>query len=282
VATVSPGHMGGAIGRALASGGVRVVATTAGRSQRTVRLADGLELLPTLDDVVGAADLVLSVVPPAEAVRVARSVATAAHRTGNRPLVADLNAIAPATLDQVAWTLMDSGLDLVDGSISGGPPKPGDERPTRIYLAGPRAAELTTISWPDLDVRILSDRTGDASALKMCSASVYKGLVALGAEAMLTAHHHGVLDTLLDELKLGGLPLDFARSAAVAATKSDRYVPEMREIATTQAGAGLTPALFLAMAEVWTAIGKGPLADEDPETVDRTASPADIVSRLLP
>jgi len=67
VAVVSPGHMGGGLGAALAAGGARVVATTAGRSARTVRLAAeaGLELLPTLDDVVAAADLVLSVAPPA-------------------------------------------------------------------------------------------------------------------------------------------------------------------------------------------------------------------------
>ncbi len=280
VAMVSPGHMGGAIGRALTSDGVRVVATVSGRSARTARLADGLELLPDLDAVVAAADVVLLVVPPAAAVQVARSVAEAAGRTGNCPLVADLNAVSPATISQVQHVLADAGLDLVDGAISGGPPPGKGPHPTRIYLAGPRADELRAFSWPDLDVRVLGARLGDASALKMCSASVYKGLVALGTQAMLTAHHHGLLATLLDELALSGLDRDFARSAAVAATKAERYVPEMLEIASTQAGAGLTPALFEAIAEVWGAVAKSPLAGADPETVDLTAPPETIVDRL--
>ena len=57
VGIVSPGAMGSAVGRALRDGGARVVATVAGRSTRTVALAHGLELLPSLDDVVAAADV---------------------------------------------------------------------------------------------------------------------------------------------------------------------------------------------------------------------------------
>jgi 3-hydroxyisobutyrate dehydrogenase-like beta-hydroxyacid dehydrogenase len=283
VAVVSPGHMGGALGAALAAGGVRVVATVAGRSARTARLAAdaGLEMLPSLVDVVAAAELVLSVAPPGQAVAIAHELAAAARKSGSRPLVADLNAIAPATVDTVAAALRHADLDLVDGAISGPPPAPGSDTP-RIYLAGPRAGEIAGLAWPGVDVRVIGDRLGSASALKMCSASVYKGLVALGTQAMLTAHHHGVLDQFLAELELSGLGVNVPGSAAVAATKADRYVPEMREIASTQAGAGLTPALFEAMAEVWGAIAEGPLAGADPETVDRSAPADQVVAGLLP
>ena len=74
VGIVSPGAMGSAVGRALLRGGARVVATVAGRSERTARLAEGLELLPALDAVVAEADVVLSIVPPAEAPAVAAPV----------------------------------------------------------------------------------------------------------------------------------------------------------------------------------------------------------------
>jgi 3-hydroxyisobutyrate dehydrogenase-like beta-hydroxyacid dehydrogenase len=241
----------------------------------------GVELLPGLVDVVAAADLVLSVAPPGQAVLIARELAAAANQAGRTPLVADLNAISPATVRAVATTLAGAGLDLVDGAISGPPPAPDRDGP-RVYLAGARAGEIAAVPWPGIDVRVLGDQLGSASALKMCSASVYKGLVALGAQAMLTARHHGVLAELLTELELSGLHLNAPGSVAVAATKADRYVPEMHEIAATQAGAGLTPALFEAMAEVWTAIAAGPLAAADPETVDRTAPPEQIVARLLP
>ena len=56
IGIVSPGAMGSALGRSWAAGGARVVATLAGRSERTRRLAHGLELLPSLTEVVAASD----------------------------------------------------------------------------------------------------------------------------------------------------------------------------------------------------------------------------------
>jgi 3-hydroxyisobutyrate dehydrogenase-like beta-hydroxyacid dehydrogenase len=80
------------VGRALARGGARLVATAAGRSERTAVLARRaeLELLPCLADVVAAADVVLSIVPPGEAESVALEL-------GGAALFADLNAISPVT-----------------------------------------------------------------------------------------------------------------------------------------------------------------------------------------
>ena len=84
---------------------------------------------------------------------------------------------------------------------------------------------------------------------------MYKGSSALLAHALLTAHAHGVLPQVLDDLG-DSFPRQIdraARTLAVSATKADRFVAEMREIAATQASAGLTPALFEAMAEVYEA-----------------------------
>ena len=51
---------------------------------------------------------------------------------------------------------------------------------------------------------------------------------------------------------------------AVSATKADRFVAEMREIAATQASVGLTPALFEAMAEVYEDVARSAIAAEAP------------------
>ena len=107
VGIVSPGAMGSAVGAAYCAAGNRVVTTVDGRSDRTAALAEqaGLELLPDLDAVVGESELVLSIVPPGEAGATAAAIAAAAGRTGARPLVADWNAVSPATareLEQVA------------------------------------------------------------------------------------------------------------------------------------------------------------------------------------
>ena len=135
IGIVSPGAMGSAVGAAYLAAGNRVVATVAGRSARTAGLAEQaeLELLPDLDAVVGECELVLSIVPPGEAGATAAAIAAAAGRTGARPLVADWNAVSPATARELEQVLAEAGLEPVDGSISGGPPR-SDYR-TRVYLS---------------------------------------------------------------------------------------------------------------------------------------------------
>ncbi|MDQ2836823.1 MAG: DUF1932 domain-containing protein [Actinomycetota bacterium] len=266
IAIVSPGAMGSALGRCWSASGSRVVATVAGRSPRTASLAEGIELLPSLVEVVGQADLVVSVLPPASAVAAAASIARAAADAGVRPLVLDLNAIAPATLHRVHAELAVAGCRLVDGSISGGPPGP-DRPATIVYLSGPDVQQLEVLATPQLDVRVLGTELGTASAVKMCTASVYKGLAALFSQALQTAEWHGVTDVVLADLgrDLPEHVRTAAQLVASAASKSDRYPGEMRQIALTQGEAGAEPALFEAMATVFEAIHRSRLAALTPE-----------------
>lgn len=267
--------MGAGLGGALRSGGARVVATTAGRSARTRRLAAGLDLLASLDEVVAAADVVLSVTPPAQALAAARGIAEAARRAGVTPIVADLNAVSPATMGRIAEAC--AGLPVVDGSISGPPPsvRPG----ARVYLSGPRAADVAALPWDGrVEPVVLDGGLGAASALKMCTASVYKGLTALVTQAMRTAGRHGVLDQVLADLARNDL--GSAAGVVVAATKAHRFVDEMREIAATQADAGLTPALFEAIAAIYAEVAGTELATGDPEAAERRLAPAEVVRRL--
>jgi 3-hydroxyisobutyrate dehydrogenase-like beta-hydroxyacid dehydrogenase len=271
VGIVSPGQMGSALGAALRDGGARVVTTLAGRSARTVRLAAGLETLPTLAEVVAAADVVLSVTPPAAARENANTIA---HHARLETIIADLNAVSPATMGSIAGDL--GGRRLVDGSISG--PPPTVSKGARVYLSGPDAAAVAELPWGDsVEAVVIGDRIGAASALKMCTGSVYKGLTALVTQAMRTAGAHGVLDLVLDDLRRNGLAQ--TGSVARSAPKAHRFVAEMREVAATQAAAGLTPALFEAIAEVYAGVAATRLAEGSPETAT-DLEPAEIVARL--
>ncbi len=282
VGIVSPGAMGSAVGSAYVAGGHRVVATVAGRSERTAALAAqaGLELVPDLDTVVAESALVLSIVPPGDARAVASAIAAAARRTNATPRVADLNATSPATARRIYSLLADAGIEFVDGSISGGPPRA--DYTTRVYLSGPGAEALAAAAPPWVDARVVGGEVGFASAVKMCTASMYKGSTALLAHALLTAHAHGVLPQVLDDLH-DSFPAQIdraARSIAVSTTKSARFVGEMREIAATQASAGLTPALFEAMAEVYAAFAESGLAAEPPEGIAHAPELEDVLERL--
>ena len=282
VGIVSAGAMGSAVGAAYRAGGSRVVSTLAGRSERTRGLADRarLELLDDIDAVVADADLVLSIAPPDQARSIASDLAAAAERTGARPLVSDWNAVSPATAREVESIVGAAGLQFVDGSISGGPPR-ADYR-TRVYLSGPRASELAEAAPAWLDVRAVGAEAGLASAVKMCTASVYKGHTALLTHALVTAHANGVLAEVLDDLH-DSFPAQIDRAArllAVSATKAGRYVGEMREIADTQAAAGLTPALFEAMAEVYAHLAETDLGAAAPESIPLEPPLEEVLDRV--
>jgi 3-hydroxyisobutyrate dehydrogenase-like beta-hydroxyacid dehydrogenase len=253
--------MGSAIGGSLLRGGARVVTTVAGRSGRTEGLARdaGLELLPSLGDVVERADVLLSVVPPDQA------EAVAAELAGSRLLV-DLNAVSPETARRIS--------SEVDGSISGPPPR--ESGTTRIYLSGPRAAEVAALPFHGVQVAVVGEEVGLASAVKMSTASVYKGSVALLAQALRAADHYGVLEHVLDDL--GDVALGAGRQIARAAAKADRYVGEMHQISAAQAAAGLEPALFDAMARVYGEIASSPLGHIAPE--DASSDLGDVLAQL--
>ncbi len=280
VAVVSPGAMGSAMAAALVRGGARVVATLDGRSERTARLAATapIELLPDLGAVVRDADVVLSIVPPEAAPAVAADLARAAKEQGVTPLLVDLNAIAPTT----ARGLGELGLELVDGSISGPPPrKPGT---TRVYLSGPRAEEVAAVPLDGVDLIVVGPDVGSASAVKMSTASVYKGTTALLAQALRAAHANGVLDHAVADLSTAAPELvrNVERRLALAAAKAHRYTGEMREIAATQSAAGLTPALFEGIADVYERLAKTPLAQDSPEDVADDVRLDDVLERLRP
>jgi 3-hydroxyisobutyrate dehydrogenase-like beta-hydroxyacid dehydrogenase len=251
VGIVGAGAMGSALGARLRASGARVLVALDGRSERTRRLATeaGLEDVGSFRALIREATVVLSVVPPEAAVDVATAVAREAGDAA--PLVADLNAISPATAQRIASALGDAGLDAVDGSISGPPPHAAGT--TRLYLSGPRAAEVAALPLEGVERVVVGDKVGLASAVKMCTASVYKGRVALLTQALRTAHAHGVVEHVLDDLAATGVA-DRERTGSTlgsASAKAWRYVAEMEEIAATQAGAGLTPDLFRALATVY-------------------------------
>ncbi|MFC5063071.1 NAD(P)-dependent oxidoreductase [Actinomycetospora atypica] len=260
----APGAMGVALARCLRAGGHDVLTTAAGRSAATARrLADaGLDDAGSLDAVVRRSEVLISVVPPGRAREAAGGIAAACTRTDARPLVVEANAVAPAAVVGIAAELP---TDLVDAAISGPPPTPGAERPTRVFVSGERAGEVAALVVPGVRWVPIEGGTGAASAAKMCTASVRKGHQALLAHALLTAEHHGVLDTVLADLALD-LPGDTIRSAATAAAKAWRFADEMDEIAATQEGAGLGPDLFTAIAGVYRRLATsewGALRPED-------------------
>src|SRR5438270_13279 len=145
----------------------------------------GIEDVGSDETLVREADVFLSVLPPSEAPALAKRIAGAVRQAGAELLYADCNAISPGTVEKVARLTEGTGIRFVDVGIIGNPPLPGPPK-TRLYASGPHAGEFAQLGQHGLDVRVMGDRIGQASGIKMCYASLTKGLTALGTE-LLTA-----------------------------------------------------------------------------------------------
>lgn len=233
VALISPGDMGQAVGALLVHGGVRVLTCVAGRSERTRNLAraGGFTEIATLDGLVRESEMLLSIVPPAQAVAVARDVAAALGATGSRLTYVDCNAIAPRTAREVAAVIAPTGSPFVDAGIVGGPPR--DAPSPRFYASGPGRAHFGALADAGLDVRLLGDEVGEASAVKMCYAALTKGTTAIATELLVAARKLGVYDTLIAELRdsQGAQAKRMADAVPAMPGKAHRWVAEMEEIA---------------------------------------------------
>lgn len=254
VAILAPGDMGHAVGAILRGRGLRIVTNLAGRSPASAERASRAGFDGLADDLalVRAADIFLSIVPPAEAAGVARRMAAAARAGGASFVYADCNAVSPDTARDIGVIVEAAGLSYVDAGIIGPPPKPGETK-TRIYASGPHAAALAALAEYGLDIRVVEGGIGAASALKMCYAALSKGFLALLTQSLVAARHHGVADSLRDELKLSRPQVlaEADRGLPQIAGKAYRWIAEMEEIAASFAAAGLSPAPFRSIAEVY-------------------------------
>jgi 3-hydroxyisobutyrate dehydrogenase-like beta-hydroxyacid dehydrogenase len=267
VAIMSPGDMGHAVATMLRGHGLRVITCLEGRSARTRALADqaNIEAVPDDDALVGEADLLLSILVPAEAERLARRIAAALERTAAALLYVDCNAIAPQTARRIGALVEAAGARFVDAGIIGPPPKAGTRTP--FYASGEHAKDFAVLRDFGLDVRPISAQAGDASAVKMCYAALTKGTTALMTELSVAAERLGVTAALRQEFaESQQAALErMANGVPAMVPKAHRWVGEMEEIARTFEDCGLTPKTYLGAAEIYDFVAHAPLGRITPE-----------------
>jgi len=263
IGVLHPGEMGAALGAVLAAAGHEVRWSSAGRSEATARRADGAGLgdAGTVAGLTRRCDAILSVCPPHAALDVAREAA------GFRGVFVDANAVSPATTREVGAIV--EGARFVDGGIVGAPPRAAGD--TRLYLSGPAAAEAAALfATTIVATPVLSDRVGDASAMKMAYAAYTKGAAALVLAVRALARESGLEEALLADwdVSLPELPRRSQQAARSAATKGWRWDFEMEEIAATFAGAGLPDGFHRAAAELFRRAPRIDDASADEATLD--------------
>jgi 3-hydroxyisobutyrate dehydrogenase-like beta-hydroxyacid dehydrogenase len=275
IAVIGTGDMGHAVGGALVRAGYRVVTAGAGRSELTLGLAReaGIEDVGSLEAAVAAAGLVLSIVPPAAATTFAADAAGAMISAGVRPVFADCNAVAPATVKAIERALRTTGAPFVDVGIVGRGPAVGRE-PTRFYVSGEARAAVLALRTAEIELHDLGSEVGRASAMKMAYSALNKGTDALLTAVLLAAARLGVLEPLLEELRFSqveALERMEARVPFLGAT-AKRYAPEMAEIARTYESVGVTPQFHRAAEWLYALYATTPFAAESRATQPKERS----------
>ncbi len=268
IAVIGAGAMGSAIGRRLVENGARVVTYLEGRSASTIERAKAAGMESVDLTAAAASSLILSIVPPAEAVTVAWQIAGELRRSGSKATFMDCNAISPKTMAEVASIFgSDCGV-VLDGSIIGGPPKPGQKGP-RLYVSGDTANDSGVLVEYGLQVRRIDGAIGAASALKMCYAGINKGVTGLGTAMLLAAIRSGADAALKRELQesLPDLDAKFVHGIPDMYPKAYRWVAEMEEISEFLGEDDPAALIFKGMAGLYRKMARdredgGPLAGQ--------------------
>lgn len=233
VAIIAPGNMGAGVGRRLTENKVAVLTSLADRSAETAKRAREAGMQPVEDRALPEADFLLSIVPPGDALTLARRLAPVLTAANKKPVYVECNAVSPPTMLKIADEIAATGCAFVGAGIIGPPPRPGSTN-TKIYASGPAAKDFAKLNDYGLTVRLLDGPLTAASALKMSYAGITKGFTALGAVMMLAATRGGSAQALRAELAesrpelLGYL----SRQIPDMYGKAYRWVAELDEIAS--------------------------------------------------
>eukprot|EP01112_Ceratiomyxa_fruticulosa_P014770 TRINITY_DN4267_c0_g2_i1.p1 TRINITY_DN4267_c0_g2~~TRINITY_DN4267_c0_g2_i1.p1 ORF type:complete len:301 (+),score=50.28 TRINITY_DN4267_c0_g2_i1:109-1011(+) len=282
IGLIGMGSMGSAIAHTLKSHGVSVFSCLEGRSLHTRNVASkvGIIEVPDLKTLVQSSDLILSVIPPSEALSVAKSVVSTFKRDQikSQTLYADLNAVSPMTIKEISALFQEVGISVVDGCILGPPPQP--DKTTRFHFSGERAAELQELKNYGLEVNILAGGIGEASSLKMCFAGTGKAITALLTQNVSLSKSLGIYDSYLQEIKTFYPYLDamINRSLPDMCPKAYRWIGEMEEIASTLSSEGFQPTMLLGAKEIYEMVAKSELGEsvdgerKKPESAEKVAT----------
>ena len=223
----------------------------------------GVRFSSSATEAAQGSAIVISAVTASSAVTVARE---AALYLKPDQVFLDINSISPDAKQQNAAAVDKSGASYVESAVMSSVPPLGLKVPMLLggKAAGPLNEKLNSLG---MNTKVVSDRIGVASAIKMCRSIMIKGLEALTIESFLAARRFGAEDHVIASLADTFPNTDWNTLGGYLINRSiqhgRRRAAEMREAASTASDAGIAPLMALATAkrEDWMA----DLADDIPE-----------------
>jgi 3-hydroxyisobutyrate dehydrogenase-like beta-hydroxyacid dehydrogenase len=201
------------------------------------------------------ADWVISAVTADQSLIAARSLLP--HLVQGQ-VVIDLNSVSPGRKRETAAEVEAAGAIYLDMAVMA-PVHPRGHR-TPVLLAGEEADRLAKeMEVLGFNGRVVGEKTGAATAIKMVRSLFVKGLEAITVEALLAAQASGCFDEILASLSTSYPGLDLPKTASYQFERTLRHgarrAAEMRESAATLDALGLRGGLAAETAEIQQRMG---------------------------
>ncbi|MFQ6022377.1 MAG: DUF1932 domain-containing protein [Acidiferrobacterales bacterium] len=201
----------------------------------------GVRLCDSLEEMAKRSEVIFSTVVSS----VARDVAEqAAAFLSPCHVYLDLNSTSPATKQQVAAIIGQSGACFVEAAVMAGVRPLGHKVP--MLLCGEAVPDLLARLAPyGMCLEDFGRDIGRATATKMFRSIIVKGLEALFLECVVASSRYGVAERVLESVGVGYPGVDWNKLARYligrTAIHGERRAHEMEEVAETLRVMGIEP-----------------------------------------
>ncbi|MDR2831134.1 MAG: NAD(P)-binding domain-containing protein [Methanobrevibacter sp.] len=186
------GDVASTISENLIRNGCEIVSSSIGRSLKTKKLIEKLKVkdLNNFKEVAKNCDILISANTPSKAISIGKKYGSI---TDN--ILLDLNNISPTSTKKIGNMV---GGNFVDGAIIG----KISSNSSIIILSGEKAEKIAILNDYGLNIKIISDKLGDASKLKMLRSIYTKGVSTLLIESFEIAEQMDLEKELLNILTI--------------------------------------------------------------------------------
>ena len=214
-----------------------------------VRPVDGVEVAATPRELAERAEVIFSAVVSKAVVEAAASIAS---DLGSDHFYVDLNSVSPAVKQEVARVIEPSGAAFVEASVMSAVP-PLEHR-VPMLLGGKGAARFAELMRPyRMNLEVIGEDVGPASAIKMFRSVMIKGIEALVLECREGARQFDAEERVFRSLSESFPGLDWNGFADYLSERTrlhgERRGREMEEAARTLEALGVEPVMAKAAAK---------------------------------
>jgi 3-hydroxyisobutyrate dehydrogenase-like beta-hydroxyacid dehydrogenase len=220
-----------------------------------------IELLPSIEKALEVSNMVISATSASEAVNVANAAAPFLRKDH---IFVDVNAACPDTIIEVSDILKKSDCIFVDVAMMADVKSNRHKVP--MFVSGPGAERFEALMSPfGMNIKIVGEAPGQASAVKMVRSVFSKGVEALLMETFTAANNYGIVDLMMENLSQSMDSTPFEKRTNVllgkTAIHSARRIHEMEDVIKTLKSLGVDPIMSRATLENFIRIDRLGLND---------------------